>query len=148
VVVEKVDMETRRIGLARNFSVQVDSDTEADSSPIITVIEGISIKGTVQGLKNFGIFVQLTPTQNGLLHISEIKKDNESDITLKVLSKRYPIGSEINVTVKQIRDGKISLGLTEKMVNSEDKAWKNFTKSKNNESFGTSIADAFDGLEL
>ena len=148
VVVEKVDLETQRIALAINFSAKTTSDEEIDGAPITTVIEGISIKGTVEGLKNFGIFVRLTPTQNGLLHVSEIKDAKELDITLKVMSKRYPIGSEIDVTVKQIKDGKISLALTGKMSNSEDKAWKDFNKAKKTKSFGTSLADAFDGLEL
>ena len=147
VVVEKVDLETKRIALAVNFSSNT-SDTETESAPITTVIAGISLKGSVEGLKNFGVFVRLTPTQTGLLHSSEIKNNNESDIPLKVLSKRYPLGSEINVTVKQINDGKISLGLTEKMENSEDKAWKNFSKTKKSGSFGTSMADAFGDLEL
>jgi small subunit ribosomal protein S1 len=148
VVVERVDMDTKRIALAVNFSARASSDTETDSEPITTVIAGISLKGTVEGLKNFGAFVRLTPTQTGLLHISEIKNNNETDIPLKVLSKRYPIGSEVNVTVKQINDGKISLGLTEKMENSEDKAWKNFNKTKKSASFGTSMADAFGDLKL
>ncbi len=146
VVVEKVDTETKRISLARNFSTS-DSDNE-DNGEAIILTEGLSLKGIVEGLKNFGIFVKLNPTQNGLLHISEIKSENEPDISLKAMSKKYPIGSEINVTIKQIRDGKISLGLTEKMENSEDQAWRQFNKSKKSGSFETSMADAFDGLEL
>ena len=148
VVVEKVDKETQRIALARSFSVQADSDSDMNSEPITTVIEGMSLKGTVEGLKNFGIFIRLTPTQNGLLHISEIKKENEPDITLKVLNKRYPIGSEVGVTVKQINDGKIALALTSNLENSEGKAWQDFNKAKKSGSFSTSMADAFEGLEL
>ena len=147
VEVDKVDLDAQRIALARNFSAQL-SEAEGDSAPITTIIEGVSLKGTVEGLKNFGIFVRLTSTQNGLLHISEIKNDKEPDISLKVLSKRYPIGSEINVTIKQINNGKISLALTGKMGSSENKAWKDLNKTKKNASFGTSMADAFDGLEL
>ena len=148
VVVEKVDLETQRIALAINFSAKTAADEGINDAPITTVIEGISIKGTVEGLKNFGIFVRLTPTQNGLLHVSEIKDAKNPDITLKVMSKKYPIGSEVDVTVKQIKDGKISLTLTGKAGSSEDQAWKDFSKTKKTKSFGTSLADAFDGLEL
>ena len=146
VVVEKVDIETQRISLSRNFSGS-DSYNE-DNNEGIVLTEGLSLKGTVEGLKNFGIFVKITPTQNGLLHISEIKSENDPDISLKAMSKKYPIGSAIDVTIKQIKDGKISLGLTGKMENPEDQAWEQFNKSKKSGSFGTSMADAFEGLEL
>ena len=142
IVIEKIDPETKRISLARSFSL------EADSTQITTVIEGIAIKGIVEGIKPFGIFVKLTPTQNGLLHVSEIKDEKETNLTLKDLTKKYPMASEINVTVKQIKDGKISLALTDKAGNSENKAWDDFRKTKQSDDFGTSLSDAFGDLKL
>ena len=143
VVIEKIDLESKRISLARNFSFEA-----SELEPITTLVAGMSIKGAVDSLKPFGVFVKLTPTQNGLLHVNKIQNDNEPNLTLKALTKKYPIGSEINVTVKQINDGKISLALTEKTGGSENKAWNEFRKTKKDNSFGTNLSDVFDGLEL
>ena len=146
VEVDKVDLELNRISLARNFSAS--SDPDSNDNPIVTIVKGLSITGTVEGIKNFGLFVKLTPTQNGLLHISAIKTPEDQDMSLKTLSKKYPIGSELKVTIKDINDGKISLLLSDRAESSEDKAWNDFSKLKKQKSFGTSMADAFDGLNL
>ena len=42
--------------------------------------EGEIITGVVSGIKNYGIFVQVDSTINGLIHISEISKNFVKDI--------------------------------------------------------------------
>ena len=149
VVIERVDIENKKISLARDYSADV-----GESTPVIAGnneeirIDGV-YKGTVDGLKNFGVFVRLNPLKSGLLHISEIKKPTDGDISLKELSKRYPIASEIEVVVKSMDSGKISLTLAANLENSEDAEWKTFKKSKEKDlSAGSSFSDAFDKLGL
>ncbi|MCP4176224.1 MAG: S1 RNA-binding domain-containing protein [bacterium] len=146
VVVENIDIERQRIALSRDFSGNIDSD---DASQEFTAIEtGMGTVGTVEGIKAFGIFVRLNPVQTGLLHISEIKDNNSGELSLKELSKKYPLGSTVSVVIKSMKDGKISLSRSDNLGNSEDAAWRDFSKKKSDKSFGTSLSDAFDGLDL
>jgi small subunit ribosomal protein S1 len=148
VVIESVDVESKKISLSRDYSVNISDGTATAPSPDI-IEKGCSYTGIVEGLKSFGIFVKLNPLKNGLLHISEIKKPTESDISLKELSKRYPIGSNVEVVVKTIEDNKISLTLASNLANSEDVEWNTFKRSKGQgDSFGSSLNDAFGDLGL
>jgi small subunit ribosomal protein S1 len=148
VVIENVDIESKKISLSRDYSANISNDPKTPSTPDI-IEKGCCYSGIVEGLKSFGIFVKLNPLKKGLLHISEIKKPTDSDISLKELSKRYPIGSNVDVVVKSIEDNKISLTLASNLENSEDAEWKTFKRSKaQNDSFGASFNDAFDKLGL
>jgi small subunit ribosomal protein S1 len=147
VVIERVDVDKQKISLARDYSVQDDSTPAKENNETIR-ING-SYKGIVDGLKNFGIFVRLNPLKSGLLHISEIKKPTDGDLSLKELSKRYPIGSDIDVVVKSMDDNKISLTLASNLKNSENKDWNDFKNSKSkSSSAGNSLSDAFGKLGL
>ena len=148
VVIEQVDIEKKKISLARDYSMQQDSSQPAEINSTEIRIDGL-YKGIVDGLKNFGIFVRLNPLKSGLLHISEIKKPTDNAISLKELSKRYPIGSTIDVVVKSMDGNKISLTTAANMENSEAKSWTDFKTSKSKkEPVDSSFSDAFDKLGL
>ena len=148
VVIEQVDIEKKKISLARDYSMQQDSSQPVEINSTEIRIDGL-YKGIVDGLKNFGIFVRLNPLKSGLLHISEIKKPTDNAISLKELSKRYPIGSTIDVVVKSMDGNKISLTTAANMENSEAKSWTDFKTSKSKkEPVGSSFSDAFDKLGL
>lgn len=56
---------------------------------------GIVIKGTVTGLRDYGVFLELEGGMAGLLHISQISYDRVD----KSLDKFFSIGQEIKVMV-------------------------------------------------
>lgn len=77
---------------------------------------GENFKGKVKRLMDFGVFIELLPNQDGLLHISAIPNK------LKPIDKKFRVGQIIPVEIKSIdNDGKISLNF-----------YQNFSKNKNN----------------
>ena len=55
---------------------------------------------------DFGAFVKLTPNQDGLVHISEIKKER-----VEKVSDHLKEGDEVKVKVLKMENGKISLSM-------------------------------------
>ena len=151
VVIEGVDKEAQRISLARDFSGEIPG-SERDFVYEEGALEvGNKIEGTVEAMKSFGLFVRISPLETGLLHISQLRgSGNAADLSLKILDKKYPVGSKINVVIREIADdGKISLSLAEQTKGAEQTDWKDFKKSKPESSqFGTSLADAFNDLDI
>ena len=153
VVVEGVDKETKRISLARDFSGESSvSDAQEGQVSNEPVGKGKEYNGIIDGIKPFGLFIRLSALERGLLHISELKKAHGgTELSLKMLDKKYPVGSKLPVMVKDIsEDGKISLVLAGKNENMEELDWKEFssTKKSDGSSFGTSMADAFGDLKF
>nr|QUE28783.1 ribosomal protein S1 [Porphyropsis coccinea] len=66
---------------------------------------GQVIKGTVQNIKEYGVFVDIGNI-TGLLHISEITKDHVKD-----LNKFFKVGAQITVSIVHLdtKQGRISL---------------------------------------
>lgn len=56
--------------------------------------KGSVYPGIVRRITDFGIFIELVPGQDGLLHISQIPKEKQRD-----MNKLYPVGSEFVVEV-------------------------------------------------
>ncbi|MCF7790888.1 MAG: S1 RNA-binding domain-containing protein [Victivallales bacterium] len=147
VIIEEVDTAARKISLARDFSLNSDGTKNTAIPDIIEI--NCRYRGTIEGMKSFGIFVRLNPLKKGLLHISEIKKPTDVDISLKELNKKYPVGSEIDVVVKAIEGDKISLTLPENLENAEEADFRAFKRERTNEdTFVNTISDAFDKLGL
>ena len=151
VVIEDVDKESQRISLARDFSGEIplsEGETVYEEGAMEV---GNKFEGTVEAVKLFGLFVRISPLEKGLLHISQIRgAGNIADLSLKILDKKYPVGSKINVMIREITDdGKISLALAEHSEGVEETEWKDFKRSKPESSqFGTSLADAFNKLDI
>ena len=73
------------------------------------VKEGEVFQGKIKTIVNFGVFVELLPKQEGLLHISEIFPDRRSE---QDLNKKFKVGQIIPVKVRNIDySGKIKLSL-------------------------------------
>jgi polyribonucleotide nucleotidyltransferase len=70
--------------------------------------KGAVYKGKVRRHVEFGIFIELVPGQDGLLHISAIPKDKQNN-----LAQNYKADSEILVEVAEYdaHSGKIRLKL-------------------------------------
>jgi len=67
VKIEKIDRESRRIGLAYREMLENPWETAAKKFP-----EGGVFEGTVTKLMDFGAFVEMEPGIEGLVHISEL----------------------------------------------------------------------------
>lgn len=151
VVIEGVDKEAQRVSLARDFSGEIPESEEDPAYEEGALKVGDKVEGTVEAMKPFGLFVRVSPLETGLLHISQLRgTGNAADLSLKILDKKYPVGSKINVVIREIADdGKISLALAEQTEGAEQTDWKDFKKNKPGSSqFGTSLADAFNDLDI
>ena len=108
VRIESMDPVARRISLSL-----VDSRVRALKPGEIA--PGAVLKGIVESCREFGVFVRLSEDRTGLLHVSEagIPKGTNA---LAALEEKYPAGSEIEVRVKEVGDGRVSLALRNERV--------------------------------
>jgi small subunit ribosomal protein S1 len=110
-VVLSVDQERKRIalGLKQMASDPWEGDIPGRYHP------GEVKKGKVTKLTNFGVFVELEPGLEGLLHISELadqKVDSPEDVV--------KVGDEIEVRVLRVDVGERKLGLSRRMSGKGD----------------------------
>jgi len=102
-VVLSVDQEKQRIALGLK---------QMQEDPWKTVIPanyrpGMVIKGHVTKLANFGVFVELEPGLEGLLHISEI-----SDQKVEKPEDQLKVGQEIDVKILRVDSDERKIGLS------------------------------------
>ncbi|MCC7350377.1 MAG: 30S ribosomal protein S1 [Phycisphaerales bacterium] len=102
-VVLSVDQEKQRIALGLK---------QMQEDPWVTVIPanyrpGMVVKGHVTKIANFGVFVELEPGLEGLLHISEIsdQKVDKPEDSLKV-------GQEVDVKILRVDSDERKIGLS------------------------------------
>ncbi|HMK35616.1 MAG TPA: 30S ribosomal protein S1 [Desulfomonilaceae bacterium] len=128
VRVISVDPESRRIGLELKHSV------EGEAEPQTEIQEGDVLFGTVDAIKEYGVFVTLPGGRSGLLHVSEIGDSRTGD-----LRNRFPVGSEIEVQILGIdpESNKISLSTRSLLKRTEESQFKDFVSGKSRSSFGT-----------
>ena len=103
VQVESIDEERRRMGLR-----PIDARVAAMNPGPLAV--GSTVKGLVEAYKEFGIFVRLSESQTGLLHIGETDVGKGGNPVAK-LERAFPHGSTIEVVVKENDGRRISLTL-------------------------------------
>jgi small subunit ribosomal protein S1 len=103
-VVLSVDQERKRValGLKQMGSDPWESDIPARFKP------GQKTRGKVTKLTNFGVFVELEPGLEGLLHISEL-----SDAKIESPEEVVKVGDEVDVKVLRVdaKDRKIGLSM-------------------------------------
>ena len=110
-VVLSVDQERKRIalGLKQMANDPWEGDIPGRYHP------GDVKVGKVTKLTNFGVFVELEPGLEGLLHISELadqKVDSPEDVV--------KVGDEIEVKVLRVDPDERKIGLSRKRINGED----------------------------
>ena len=151
VYVLDVNAETRRISLSfeddsHELEGHEQSGVPTGESNAISV--GNTIKGSVDGIKRFGVFIKLNETKKGLLHISMFDVPPAAD-PLKFLTSKFSQGDELQVEVHHIEGARITLGLPGSNTASEDrKAIAGYMSNKTKESTFGSIGDVFGGLSL
>ncbi|MFO1020130.1 MAG: 30S ribosomal protein S1 [Planctomycetales bacterium] len=108
-----VDQERKRIALGLK---QLQQDPWATTIPEKYTPNSL-VKGKVTKLTNFGVFVELEPSLEGLLHISELsdrKVENPEDIV--------KVGDEIEVRILRVDINERKIGLSRKLSESEEEA--------------------------
>ncbi len=80
----------------------------SQNQPRIEYHGGDRVKGVVKRIVDFGAFVELPDSQDGLLHISKISKDRVENVR-DYLNE----GDEIEVEILEFKGNKISLGRVE-----------------------------------
>lgn len=102
-VVLSVDQEKQRIALGLK---------QMQEDPWVTVIPmnyrpGMVVKGHVTKIANFGVFVELEPGLEGLLHISEI-----SDQKIEKPEEALKVGQELDVKILRVDSDERKIGLS------------------------------------
>ena len=102
-VVLSVDQEKQRIALGLK---------QMQEDPWTTVIPanyrpGMVVKGQVTKIANFGVFVELEPGLEGLLHISEI-----SDQKIEKPEDQLKVGQELEVKILRVDSDERKIGLS------------------------------------
>ena len=100
-----VDQERKRIALGLK---QLDDDPWEDDIPG-RYQPGDVVKGKVTKLTNFGVFVELEPGLEGLLHISEL-----ADHKVESPEEVVKVGDEIEVKILRVDRGDRKIGLSRK----------------------------------
>ncbi|MGO9570342.1 MAG: S1 RNA-binding domain-containing protein [Desulfomonilaceae bacterium] len=117
-----VDQAARRIGLELVFQ---GSEEEGSAQPELR--EGDVVTGTVDSIKDYGVFVSLPGGKSGLLHVSEIGDRKTGD-----LRNRFQPGSSVEVQILGVdaESKKISLSTKSLSRSVEQSQFKEFATEK------------------
>lgn len=139
VVVEKIERDRQRIGL-------VSPAVAEKRKPVqITVKNGDVVKGTVQKVERFGVFLDIGDNQVGLVPNNEMDTDRGADH-----SRMFPVGTEIEAVVTEVDRKRGRIRLSRKALKSarERKALDDYRKReaapKSLGSFGDLLKDFLD----
>src|SRR5688500_12135450 len=102
-VVLSVDQEKQRIALGLK---QMQEDPWVNVIPM-NYKPGMVVKGHVTKIANFGVFVELEPGLEGLLHISEI-----SDQKIEKPEEALKVGQELDVKILRVDSDERKIGLS------------------------------------
>ncbi len=104
VMILDIDQDRRRISLGIKQCKKNPWESFADKFK-----KGDRIKGTVKSITDFGIFIGLEGSIDGLVHLSDISWDETGEEAVR----RYSKGQEVDTTVLSIdaEHGRISLGI-------------------------------------
>jgi len=136
VVVEKIERDRQRIGL-------VTPEVAEKRKPVqITVKVGDMVKGNVQKVERFGVFIELEGNGTGLIPNGEMDTDRGSDHL-----RMFPVGTELQAVVTEVdrKRGRIRLSRKALKTAVERKALDDYRKReaapKSLGSFGDLLKD-------
>ncbi len=143
VTVEKVDAEARRISLVPAV------DGASLGSSAAAAPEAGPVSGKVDGIKPFGVFIELADGRRGLMHVSVLNIPAKSDVQ-RWLGEHYPQGKTVEVEIQKIDGGKVSLcpvGGNKDAQGGSEAVAALAVERKKAASFG-SLNDAFAGMKF
>jgi small subunit ribosomal protein S1 len=114
IVVEAMDADQHRLSLGL-IAVWKDGEPPVEFAPVQA---GQEVAGTVEAVRDFGVFVRLPDNHTGLLHLSQLGLP-EGPTRLRNMHNQYPAGKAVQVVVKSIDGGRISLALPHVRQDSE-----------------------------
>ena len=103
VKILNIDVDNQRLSLGIKQLTEDPWQTLDDE-----IKEGDIVTGKIVHLADFGVFLEIKPGIEGLIHISEIDKE----VNKKSLTQFYPIGSEIQAKVINLKTSERRLGLS------------------------------------
>jgi len=103
VKILNIDVDNQRLSLGIK---QLDVDPWENLESQIHV--GDVVQGQVVHVADFGVFIEITPGVEGLVHVSEI----DAEVTKKSLIQFYPVGSEVQAKVINLNSDDRRLGLS------------------------------------
>lgn len=145
VVVINVEPEKKRLVLSHR-EIEKSEEDEKRKKVLEALKVGDIVKGKVEGIKEYGAFVDIGDGVSGLLHVSQISNNRikHPGVVLKE-------GDEIEVKITGVENGKVSLSKkvleTEKEESREKKAFENF-KHQDRETATTSLAALLKDLKI
>lgn len=107
------------------FTEKTTEEEEAKTDAVDKYSVGDVVSGKVTGGVEFGLFVEIEPGLEGLVHISEIDWALVEDP-----AALYPVGTEVEVKVIDVKDGKVSLSIKALKENPWDSASKKYKKDQ------------------
>ena len=143
--VETVEPDKRRMGL-KPVDLRIAKLQPGELQP------GMQVKGIVEGCRDFGVFVRLSETKTGLLHVAEADVTQGGSAAAK-LERAYPPQSEVTLVVKTVEGDKIGLTTLAKWQggvksDAEDETAKFLANQDTGRASFGSLGDAFSGLKL
>jgi small subunit ribosomal protein S1 len=135
VLVTGVDAARHRIGLAL-----APEGAEAGDSVASSVAAGAVVKGTVERVEPFGVFVRLGPGQVGLIPNAEMGTGRDADHR-----KAFPPGTELAVAVLAVEDGgkRIRLSRAQAQRMEEESETRSYLDSaRKTGAFGMTLGEA------
>ena len=105
-LIEKKD-EGRNTNLIANRKQVAYEQKQAElKAELESLEEGKTVKVTIQRIKDFGAFAQITDHIDGLIHISEV-----SHFHVKDINEYLSVGDEVEAKIIKIKNKKVSLSL-------------------------------------
>ena len=103
VKILNIDVDNQRLSLGiKQMEEDPWENIESD------IEEGDDVTGQVVHVADFGVFVEIKPGIEGLVHVSELDKE----VAKKNLTRFYPLGSHIQAKVINIKPSERRLGLS------------------------------------
>nr|MCR5542813.1 S1 RNA-binding domain-containing protein [Eubacterium sp.] len=107
----KIDIDDEgNISVCGTDQEGINSAVETINLIVEPVEVGRTYTGEVVRLMSFGAFVQIAPNKDGMIHISKLSKERVEKVEDVV-----NIGDMVEVKVLDVREGKISLALVNKL---------------------------------
>lgn len=126
ISVKLKEMEGNRFLPIVSHKVLIDEKNEVLAQEKLSTLKvGDTVSGIVKKIENYGVFVSIFPTVDGLIHITDLswkRVSNPADIVT--------IGQQIDVVIlkmNQIKDGKVRISLGLKHLS--QKPWERFDKN-------------------
>ncbi len=104
-----IDLEKRRIGVA--LVPEGSARASGAAAARQEIVPGARVRGKVERLEKFGVFVFLGPGRTGLIPMSETGVAKEADI-----AKVFPVGADVDVMVLEVDESSRRIRLSAKAI--------------------------------